>query len=254
MSNSKEHVELIPMQPSISENIIPLLLSNAVRVWSAYLITAIPLYFLFYIWRPSSLSRSRLRPVQAPQRPLKEAFLSLANMTLLAIPMALAAVYGPDPASNALSPWIDTTGWVYSTFAVVLVFLIVDAEFFWVHWAFHRFHSKAHAVHHQFTDPTPFAGWSFHLWESLAYTLPYFPIVLFLPLPPACGFAILYGTVIWNAYLHLGYDPLPESARRHFLGRWFHTARTHCGHHHNPRYTFSLYFTFWDKWMGTEAP
>jgi sterol desaturase/sphingolipid hydroxylase (fatty acid hydroxylase superfamily) len=38
------------------------------------------------------------------------------------------------------------------------------------------------------------------------------------------------------------------------LGRWINTSVAHNAHHATARYNYSLYFLWWDRWMGTLDP
>jgi uncharacterized protein (DUF2147 family) len=47
---------------------------------------------------------------------------------------------------------------------------------------------------------------------------------------------------------------MPPGFTRHWLGRWFTTTVHHDLHHSEGRHNFGLYFTWWDRLMGTEHP
>lgn len=242
------------MEASILEHLPWSVFLAAARIIGFSVLSGMFLFVVFYIFGRTRFQNLRLPHASTPSRWLKQAVLSQLNLLLLIIPVTAGILWGPNIKQNSLSPWIDTTGWPYAIGIVLFVLLWVDAEFFWVHYFFHRFGSSAHAVHHQFRNPSPFAGWAFHWIEGAAYAVAYFPVMVLLPLPPISALALTLITNFWNAYLHLGYEPLPKSVRSHWFGQWFHTARTHCGHHQDPRYVYALYFTFWDRWMGTDLP
>jgi Delta7-sterol 5-desaturase len=59
-------------------------------------------------------------------------------------------------------------------------------------------------------------------------------------------------SMVVNVYGHLGYEIYPKSIRNHWVGRWINTSTSHNYHHHFGKGNYGFYFTFWDKFMGTE--
>jgi sterol desaturase/sphingolipid hydroxylase (fatty acid hydroxylase superfamily) len=57
-----------------------------------------------------------------------------------------------------------------------------------------------------------------------------------------------------NVYGHLGFELLPKNFTRHKVGKWFNTSVHHNMHHKFFNDNYSLYFTFWDRIMGTLHP
>jgi sterol desaturase/sphingolipid hydroxylase (fatty acid hydroxylase superfamily) len=53
---------------------------------------------------------------------------------------------------------------------------------------------------------------------------------------------------------HLDIEVYPKGFYKHFFGRWLIGATHHSLHHKQFKYNYGLYFTFWDKWKGTESP
>ena len=147
-------------------------------------------------------------------------------------------------------------GWAY--FAANVLFLIVahDAWFYWTHRLLHRFRPlrRWHMLHHRSFNPTPWTSYSFDAIDALINAL-YFPIAMFL-MPSSVLAAVIFTwhMMIRNAIGHCGYEIFP--ARRD--GRPlldFLTAVTHHDLHHGAAgWNFGLYFTFWDRLMGTEHP
>ena len=60
--------------------------------------------------------------------------------------------------------------------------------------------------------------------------------------------------IVYNVYGHLGYELYPKGFSRHWLGKWINTSVSHNQHHQYFKGNYSLYFTFWDRWMGTMRP
>lgn len=231
--------------------------SLAVETAFLMLATSGPMYLIFWVWRPEFLRRHRV-PQRRPERkarPLKEAIMTYVNMLAFIIPYGVPLYIERTTGYTVRYENIDDYGWPYFFFSIFLMLLIVDAEFFWMHLWFHRYKGRAHdhhLVHHQFTNPTPWAGFAFNYIETLAYVLLYLPIFLFLPWHPWTIFAMQTITLLWNAQLHLGYTPFPSWWETNFFTRRLMTSIQHCAHHRDLDHNFGLYFSHWDKWMGTE--
>jgi sterol desaturase/sphingolipid hydroxylase (fatty acid hydroxylase superfamily) len=59
---------------------------------------------------------------------------------------------------------------------------------------------------------------------------------------------------VWAVINHLGLERLPLSFPHGWLGRWCIGPAHHALHHRNPCVHYGLFFTFWDRWLGTEHP
>jgi sterol desaturase/sphingolipid hydroxylase (fatty acid hydroxylase superfamily) len=53
---------------------------------------------------------------------------------------------------------------------------------------------------------------------------------------------------------HGGVEIYSAKWARNRLAKWLIGAAHHDDHHKKFNYNYGLYFTFWDTWMGTEAP
>lgn len=150
---------------------------------------------------------------------------------------------------NAYPLW-----WVPVSLALSLI--VHDTYFYWMHRLLHHkaLFKHAHLVHHQSTNPSPWASYSFHFFEAvtevgilvlIAVLMPLHPITIFLF--TVVGFAI-------NVYGHLGYEVAPRWFRHTFLFEVFNTSVHHNLHHSKFKGNYGLYFRVWDRVMGTEHP
>ena len=57
--------------------------------------------------------------------------------------------------------------------------------------------------------------------------------------------------IMYNVYGHLGFELYPVGFSKHPLGKWLNTSVAHNQHHHHFKGNYGLYFTFWDRIMGT---
>jgi sterol desaturase/sphingolipid hydroxylase (fatty acid hydroxylase superfamily) len=138
----------------------------------------------------------------------------------------------------------------------VAIVVAHDAYFYWMHRGLHTraMFRRAHATHHQSRTPTAWAAYSFAPLEAVfeAVFLPLF--LLLVPMHVVIIVAFVLHQIGRNALGHAGHELMPSGFTRHWLGRWFTTTTHHDLHHSEGRHNFGLYFTWWDRMMGTEHP
>jgi sterol desaturase/sphingolipid hydroxylase (fatty acid hydroxylase superfamily) len=79
-------------------------------------------------------------------------------------------------------------------------------------------------------------------------------ITLVAPAEPWAVFIFLGHQIARNAFGHAGFElAWPGFTRSPWTG-WLTTTTHHDLHHSEGRYNFGLYFTWWDRWLGTEHP
>lgn len=148
----------------------------------------------------------------------------------------------------------DYSGW-YTALTLPLLLVLHDSYFYWAHRAMHHptLFRWTHRVHHLSLTPTPWAAYSFAPMEALIMAL-FMPAMLALiPLHGAVIFLFLSIMIVRNAMGHSGVE-----FHHH---RWvdtpldlFTTITHHDLHHQKFNGNYGLYFTWWDRWMGTELP
>lgn len=144
-------------------------------------------------------------------------------------------------------------------FAVIVV--AHDAYFYWMHRALHhkRLFRATHLHHHKSRTPTPWAAYSFSIWEACteAAFVPLFLLATSLMGIAYAGFAVflfLWFMIIRNVMGHAGVELHPAGWVDTPWLDWINTTTHHDLHHSSGNYNFGLYFTWWDRWMGTEHP
>jgi lathosterol oxidase len=141
--------------------------------------------------------------------------------------------------------------------SIVLMLLLHDTFFYWIHRAMHsrKLFAVMHKVHHQSVHPTAFAAYSFHPTEALAEAL-IVTAIIFHPAGAPPGLSGLSNPVHRLQRVR----PLrarvlsPGHAKHIGWGRWINTSTAHAAHHGKGRYNYGLYFLFWDRLMGTVDP
>jgi len=144
----------------------------------------------------------------------------------------------------------------YLVLSIVLMILLHDTYFYWMHWLMHRkvIFRYVHKVHHLSTNPSPWAAMSFHPLEAVIKAGVIVVIALVMPVHPlAIGIFLLF-MIIYNVYGHLGYELYPKGFSRSRIGRWINTSVNHNLHHQTFKGNYGLYFLFWDRIMGTVQP
>lgn len=143
----------------------------------------------------------------------------------------------------------------YLPLSLLIISLLHETYYYWVHRWMHqpKIFRVVHKVHHDSRIPTPWTAFSFHPWESIIEALVVPLILIFIPVHIyVLGFYLLVMTVS-SVINHLDIEIYPESFQKSRIGELFIGA-THHHHHHTEFMTnYGLYFTFWDKWMGTES-
>jgi lathosterol oxidase len=144
----------------------------------------------------------------------------------------------------------------YLPVSLVLSLVIHDTYFYWMHRLLHhrRLFKLTHLVHHQSTNPSPWASYSFHFAEALTEGMVLLVIVMIIPIHPlmVVWFTII-GFII-NVYGHLGYEIAPKWLRNSFLFEIINTSVYHNMHHSKFKGNYGLYFRVWDRLLKTEHP
>jgi sterol desaturase/sphingolipid hydroxylase (fatty acid hydroxylase superfamily) len=142
---------------------------------------------------------------------------------------------------------------LYQILWAVFMFLVLDFSFYWGHRLLHSrtLYASIHSTHHEFTEPSAFAGYATSLREAVFLTVT-FIIIPNLILPYNIYVEIFTSAlqIIWVTFIHSGLDSSAWT-RRPFL-RYINSPSHHLFHHRKGEGNYALYFTFWDKLMGTE--
>jgi lathosterol oxidase len=149
---------------------------------------------------------------------------------------------------------IPDYGLLYFAFSFILTLLFHDFYFYWTHRFMH--HKKVfryvHRVHHESTNPSPWAAYAFHPWEALIQAL-VFPIMVFtLPLHPIVMTLFLLYMIVRNVIGHLGFEIFPKGWTKNKWLSWTTAVTHHNIHHEKFNTNYGLYFNWWDRWMNTE--
>jgi sterol desaturase/sphingolipid hydroxylase (fatty acid hydroxylase superfamily) len=140
--------------------------------------------------------------------------------------------------------------------SLLLMILAHDAYFYWSHRLIHdpRLFRSFHRTHHLSRNPSPFSAYSFDPGEAFLMGLFVQLWVILIPTQwSVVGFFVLH-QLVRNTIGHCGYELMPADRHGRPLFDWLTATTHHDLHHAEPGWNYGLYFTWWDRWMGTEHP
>ncbi len=221
-----------------------------------YVIAASVTVSVVWLLRRTAARTRKIQSREATAADMRREFLQSLQSAMVYVVGACFLIWGRD------------VGLLYSVFGngfglgidmLILAAIVIahDAYFYWAHRFMHhpRLFRHFHRAHHRSITPTPWAAYSFAIPEAAVMFL-FVPIWQFLvPTPGWVMFTWINFQIIRNAMGHAGFEFFPRWWLSSPLTRWINTTVHHDLHHHGGFNTnYGLYFTWWDKWMGTEHP
>lgn len=214
-----------------------------------------PFFLIFWVYKKQYWKKRRIQTKEqaTPKHFRHDLYYSI--MTFIVSAFLIGSLYYLDHLGYTLVYWEGgkySYLWLFLSLAVVL--FIDDSFFYWSHRAMHQplLYRYFHRVHHKSTDPSPLTSFSFAPSEAVVEHLVYLILPFILPL----NFWVI---VIWqifsmlnNVLGHLGYELYPKKWTKIPFLKYKTTSTHHNMHHQHFHGNYALYFTFWDKWMGTE--
>lgn len=243
--------------PSLLNNIGDHMIGAMTFDLGRYLIAAGTLSLILWMAKQYTEAR-RIQKRQASFADYKREFLSSLRTVLIFALTTISTVLFIEAGLVSIDR--GTIDW--PVFAVQLIAMIIahDAYFYWMHRALHHksLFRIAHLHHHKSRTPTPWAAYSFASIEAVseAAFVPAYLLSVSVIGAPMYDFAIfvfLAHMIVRNVMGHAGVELFPAGWTRSPLG-WITTTTHHDLHHSQGNTNFGLYFTWWDRWMGTEHP
>lgn len=149
---------------------------------------------------------------------------------------------------------ISDYGWAYLAISIAGLAIFHDAYFYWTHRLIHhpKLFRRVHAVHHRSVNPTPFTAYSFDVPEAAVNFMVIPLYCMIVPTHDIATMIYMWLMIVRNAVGHSGYELMPKGWNRHPILKQFTTITHHDMHHERMTGNYALYFTWWDRWMGTE--
>lgn len=217
-------------------------------------------YLLFYPStykfpiRPYAGRELRLKPPQA-QSIVQDIRLAMYS-TLFFATAAAFVVWSYDQGLTRLYVELNQYGYGYAVASFGLVLILQDTYFYFIHRAFHQpfLFKHLHSGHHRSGDPTPWTSFAFDPAEAFLQAVFLVGVTFMIPLNFVVLVALLLTMTVWTVVNHLGFELFPPAFPRHWLSKWLIGSTHHAFHHRKHRVHYGLYFTIWDKLLGTEDP
>lgn len=204
-----------------------------------------------------SFAERRLQLTRKPRR---------ADQTRRELLMSLwtSLVFG---VSAVAMGWAWQAGWlkIYLDWAayplwwlplsLVVAMLVHETYYYWLHrWMHHpRIYPVLHHGHHDSIITSGWTSFAFDPAEAVLQAVIIPVILVFVPMHGAV--LVLWLTLMTVSAIvnHLDVELYPQPLAAHWWGRNVIGATHHAQHHARFTKNYGLYFTFWDRWMGTES-
>ncbi|MGB8374221.1 MAG: sterol desaturase family protein [Salegentibacter sp.] len=212
-------------------------------------------YYYYYVWNSGKFKERRLsRRGWRKNQLKKEIIWSLKTSVIFAVVGAITYWLWQN-GYTAIYINASEYGFWYLPLSLILVLFLHETYYYWVHRWMHRpkVFRKVHKVHHDSLAPTPWTAFSFHPWEGLLEALILPAILLVIPVHYLVLLFYLLLMTLSSVINHLDIEVYPETFQKSWVGKLFIGATHHHYHHSEFNTNYGLYFTFWDKWMGTES-
>ncbi len=234
----------------------PMWLSSVRVDLTRYVTFAIAVWVVLWLTLGALLRPRKIRH-QVPRRGqlLIEFFYSVRSITVfstVSVGINLLERAGVYPMSDMAQSW----GLPWLIISVLLMIVGQDAYIYWTHrWMHHpRQFRTFHRRHHLSHNPSPFTAYSFDLGEAVLMVLFVLIWPLIVPTPWAAIPFFMLHQIFRNTLLHSGYELMPARSDGRPMLDWMTTTVHHDLHHGQARHNYAAWFTWWDRWMGTEHP
>ncbi len=218
-----------------------------------YLLFAGLAYLIFWVWKRNKFLHKRIQSTFPTHDKIwyevKYSFLTMIVFALVGIGIFLARMNGFTKIYLNISDY----GYFYFFFSLLVYILFHDMYFYWTHRLMHHKYlfKYFHKVHHNSTDPSPWASFSFHPLEAIVEAGIVPIMVIMIPSHPLVIVLFLVYMTGMNVLGHLGFELYPKGFTKGRFGRFHNTSTHHNMHHKFYNSNFGLYFNFWDNWMNT---
>jgi len=222
-----------------------------------YLIGAGGVYLILNLLLARALAERKIRKNSPSGAQMRREFVaSVRTAAIFALNGTILVVGGIALGILHVDETVTARGWLYLAFNVAALIVLHDAWFYWTHRLIHhpKLFRRFHRLHHQSHNPSPWTAYSFDVGEAFINAV-YLPIALFL-LPSSSLAIVVFLThmMLRNAIGHCGYEIFPSWRNGRPVLGWLTTVTHHDLHHAQAGWNYGLYFTWWDRWMGTEHP
>ncbi|MFT4565616.1 MAG: lathosterol oxidase [Saprospiraceae bacterium] len=185
---------------------------------------------------------------------VREIIWSGISSILFAIIGVLMIMAWQSGITRIYTDWATYPLW-YIPISGLLALLMHETYYYWLHRWFHHpsVYRYLHKVHHDSINTSVWTSFSFHPIESILQAI-IIPLITFvIPMHLSVLLFLLIFMTISAIINHAGVEIFPASWFNHPLCKYFIGSTHHDLHHRRFTKNYGLYFTFWDRWMGTES-
>jgi lathosterol oxidase len=227
----------------------------AVTVGLGYyaVVTGSVILFLRLFW-DKGLARRKIQKREASAADIqREIPASLSAMMVFSL-ITVLVNFGVEAKVFSVSLRFSLIGVPYLIASTAAMVVGLDAYFYWSHRLLHHRHlfGRFHRTHHKSVAPTAFAAIAFDPVESALYGSFVLLWLLIVPMH-LVGILIFVGIALTRTAIgHCGVELFPLRNVGDSCSGWIINNTHHNVHHTKINYNFGLFFTFWDRIMGTE--
>ncbi len=227
---------------------------SAWLIGGRYLMIAGFAFLLFYILRRNRIFYKKIQSRYPRLRDYsREIFYSLLTVAIFSL-VSVELITNPHIAPHTTRYQdIATYGWAYYFLVFPLLLIMHDTYFYFTHRLMHHKYLFRwfHLVHHQSTNPSPWAAYAFHPLEAIVEVGIVVIFMFTIPIHRSHLLIFFLFMIVYNVYGHLGYELYPRGFSKGRVGRWINTSVNHNQHHQYFKGNYGLYFLFWDRVFGT---
>ena len=223
------------------------------KIGSRYFGTALFAFVIFYIlFRRKWLYQKIQQRFPKNKDYIRELAYSLSTMLVFSLIIVVLNSPSIGPYTTRYKE-IDAMGWIYYYSAFPIMFIMHDLYFYIMHRIMHHpaVFKYVHLVHHQSTNPSPWAAYAFHPLEAVIEQG--IVIIFYFTIPIHITHLAIFFlfSIVYNVYGHLGYELYPKGFNKTLVGKWINTSVNHNQHHQYFKGNYGLYTLIWDRLFGT---
>ncbi len=221
-----------------------------------YIIFAGAAFLIVWVWKKEYFYAFRIQK-NFPEKQkiineIKYSFLTFCIFGIVGIGVFVASKMGYTKIYSEISQY----GYAYFFLSIAIAILIHDVYFYFAHRLMHHkwLFKKVHSVHHQSTNPSPWASFSFHPLEAVLEAAIVPILVVIMPIHPLAIVSFMFFMTFMNVLGHLGVELYPNWFLKSQWTNWNNTSLHHNMHHQKFNCNYGLYFNWWDRLFGTNHP
>ena len=210
-------------------------------------------YLIFYKWKGVQWMRFKIQKYFPKAFAVRNELLYSASTIFIFALVIYTVLFSPLRAFTQLYTDIYAYPVAYFWISIAIMVVLHDAYFYWIHRFMHgkKIFRFVHHIHHRSHNPTPLAAFSFHPIEAIL-EIGILPLIVYtMPVHKLALGIFGLGTILINVMGHLGFELFPKAFVTNTFLRFFTTSTHHNMHHHRHRGNYGLYFTVWDRLLGT---